>query len=111
MSSSTTDIMSLPPTNSTQNAIAAAVCAAIVAVVCVPIAALFATFGDTYGQRALIYCAVLLWGVAGAGAIFALTWRNTSKISGSLMLKWLVSAFLWPVLLLSWFIVGRKRSK
>lgn len=54
--------MSLPPKNSTQNAIAAAVCAAIVAVACVPIAAFFATFGDSYNQRALIYCVVLLWG-------------------------------------------------
>lgn len=62
--------MSLPPKNSTQNAIAAAVCAAIVVVACVPIAAFFATFGDSYNQRALIYCVILLWGVAGAVAIF-----------------------------------------
>lgn len=71
--------MSLPPKNSTQNAIAAAVCAAIVVVACVPIAAFFATFGDSYNQRALIYCVILLWGVAGAVAIFSLTWRNMSK--------------------------------
>lgn len=104
--------MSLPPKNSTQNAIAAAVCAAIVAVACVPIAAFFATFGDSYNQRALIYCVVLLWGVAGAIAIFSLTWRNMSKkVTVGLMIKWIVSAFLWPLLLLSWLVVGRKRRQ
>ncbi len=104
--------MSLPPKNSTQNAIAAAVCAAIVVVACVPIAAFFATFGDSYNQRALIYCVILLWGVAGAVAIFSLTWRNMSKkVTAGLMIKWIVSAFLWPLLLLSWLVVGRKRRK
>lgn len=105
--------MSLPPKNSTQNAIAAAVCAAIVVVACVPIAAFFATFGDSYNQRALIYCVILLWGGgAGAVAIFSLTWRNMSKkVTAGLMIKWIVSAFLWPLLLLSWLVVGRKRRK
>ena len=104
--------MSLPPKNSTQNAIAAAVCAAIVVVACVPIAAFFATFGDSYNQRALIYCVILLWGVAGAVAIFSLTWRNMSKkVTAGLMIKWIVSALLWPLLLLSWLVVGRKRRK
>lgn len=104
--------MSLPPKNSTQNAIAAAVCAAIVVVACVPIAAFFATFGDSYNQRALIYCVILLWGVAGAVAIFSLTWRNMSKkVTAGLMIKWIVSAFLWLLLLLSWLVVGRKRRK
>ena len=109
--------MSLPPKNSTQYAIAAAVCAAIVAVACVPNeagakSAFFATFGDSYNQRALIYCVVLLWGVAGAIAIFSLTWRNMSKkVTVGLMIKWIVSAFLWPLLLLSWLVVGRKRRQ
>lgn len=105
--------MSLPPKNSTQNAIAAAVCAAIVVVACVPIAAFFATFGVSYNQRALIYCVILLLGVAGAVAIFSLTWRNMSKkVTAGLMIKWIVSAFLWPLLLLlSWLVVGRKRRK
>jgi len=104
--------MSLPPKNSTQNAIAAAVCAAIVVVACVPIAAFFATFGVSYNQRALIYCVILLWGVAGAVAIFSLTWRNMSKkVTAGVMIKWIVSAFLWPLLLLSWLVVGRKRRK
>ena len=104
--------MSLPPKNSTQNAIAAAVCAAFVADACVPIAAFFATFGDSYNQRALIYCVVLLWGVAGAIAIFSLTWRNMSKkVTVGLMIKWIVSAFLWLVRLLSWLFVGRKRRQ
>lgn len=106
-----TDIMSLPPKNSTQNAVAAAVCAAIVAVLCVPIAAFLASFGQTYNERALVYCVVLLWGVAGAIAVFSLTWRNTSgQISVGLMIKWVVSAFLWPLLLISWLVAGRKRK-
>lgn len=102
--------MSLPPKNSTKNAIAASVCAAIVAVACVPIAAFLATFGSSYNERALIYCVVLLWGVVGAITIFALTWRNmNSQITVGLMGQWVVSAFLWPVLLLSWFVAGRNR--
>lgn len=105
-------IMSLPPKNSTRNAVIAAACAAIVAVVCIPIAAFMASFGETYNQRALIYCVVLLWGVAGAIAVFSLTWRNMGEtITVALMGKWIISAFLWPLLVLSWFFVGRKRKK
>ena len=104
--------MSLPPKNSTQNAIAAAVCAAIVAVAFVPISAFFAMLGDSFYQRALIYCVCLLLVVAVAIAIFSLTWRNMSKkVTVGLMIKWIVSAFLWPLLLLSWLVVGRKRRQ
>lgn len=103
--------MSLPPKNSTQNAIAAAVCAAIVAVICVPIAALLATFGDSYSERALIYCVILLWGVAGAITIFVLTWRHSEKqLTMALMFKWIVSAFLWPLLLCAHWIGQRQRK-
>lgn len=103
--------MSLPPQKSAQNAVAAAVCATIVAVACVPIAAFLATFGTTYNERALIYCVVLLWGVAGAVTIFALTRRNMSgKITVALLIKWIVSAFFWPFLLAAWLFSGRRRG-
>ncbi len=104
--------MSLPPKNSTQNTIAAAVCAAIVAVACVPIAAFVASFGETYNQRALTYCVILLWGAAGAITIFSLTYKSAAKkLSAGLMMKWIVSAFFWPLLLISWYFVGRKRNQ
>lgn len=105
------DIMSLPPKNSTQNAIAAAVCAAIVVVACVPIAAFLASFGGTYSQRALIYCGVLLWGVLGAIVLFSLTWKNScKKITISLLGKWSLSAFLWPLLLIAHCVAKRKHK-
>lgn len=62
--------------------------------------------GD-YQTRAWIYTGCVLWVVAGAIAVFAITHRGETKaLSLSRVLLWTVSIWLWPLILLR----SRRRS-
>jgi hypothetical protein len=56
--------------------------------------------GD-YQARAWIYTGCVLWVVAGAIAVFAVTHRGeTRPLSALRVLLWTVSIWLWPLILL-----------
>jgi MFS family permease len=60
---------------------------------------------DSYGLRAGIYSALLLYVVVGAVLLFVkVAQHETRPVSLQRILTWLMSLWLWPVLLL-----GRKR--
>jgi len=58
-------------------------------------------FGDSYGLRAGIYGALLLYVVIGAVVLFVrVAARETRPLSVQRVLLWLLSLWLWPLLLL-----------
>ncbi|MFU0842100.1 MAG: hypothetical protein ACFWTZ_05755 [Burkholderia sp.] len=81
-------------------------------ILCIPIAAYTAAWlGDTYERRALVYCVLLLWCVAGAVTIFAKTWRAPQqRLTLGRILLWCVSLWLWPLLLAASALSRRKRQ-
>lgn len=84
-------------------------CLAVVA--SVPLAAYVGSlFGDTYQARALTYCGLLLWAVIGAISIFFITKdAEQQSLEFKFILLWLVSAWLWPLLVVTW-LIKRKRQ-
>lgn len=80
---------------------------AIALALSVGLAALLGAFlgdvlGGTYGWRAGIYSALLLYVVVGAGVLFAKVARHeTRPLSAQRVALWLASLWLWPLLLLA----------
>lgn len=64
-------------------------------------------FGGSYGLRAGIYGACLLYVVVGAGVLFAKVARHeTRPLSFGRVATWFASLWLWPALL----VAARKRT-
>ena len=84
--------------------------ASIAVVLSVPAAAFTAVaFGSTYETRALIYCAFLLWAVAGAVVVYLKTWRAEKQmLSLKFILLWFASVWLWPLLAVASVLVKRR---
>ncbi len=82
-------------------------------VISVPVAAyLGSIFGDSYNMRALIYCGLLFWAVAGAIVIYLITRQAEEKnMSSGYILLWFVSAWLWPLLAVTWYIKKSQHPK
>lgn len=58
-------------------------------------------FGDTYGARVTIYGLLLLHVIVGAVLLFKrVAQHETRPVSAGRVLRWLVSLWLWPALLL-----------
>lgn len=58
-------------------------------------------FGDTYGARVTIYGLLLLYVVVGAVLLFVrVAQHETRPLSAGRVLRWLLSLWLWPALLL-----------
>jgi len=80
---------------------------AISLVLSVPIAALVARLlgdlvGDSYGLRAGLYSVLLAHVVVGAAVLFVRVARHETRPLGpGRLLKWLLSLWLWPLLLLA----------
>lgn len=78
---------------------------AVSLVLSVPIAALLARLagdfvGDSYGLRAALYSVLLAYVVVGAAVLFMRVARHeTRPLSVGRLLLWLVSLWLWPLLL------------
>lgn len=87
----------------------AGVCLALL--LSVPVAALLGSalgdaLGGTYGWRAGVYSALLLYLVAGAFVLFAKVARHeTRPLSAQRVGLWLVSLWLWPGL---WLMAARR---
>jgi nitrate/nitrite transporter NarK len=79
---------------------------AIALLLSVPIAALLGRalgdlIADSYGLRAGLYSALLVYVVVGAVLLFVkVAQHETRPLSVSRILTWLMSLWLWPVLLL-----------
>jgi nitrate/nitrite transporter NarK len=79
---------------------------AIALLLSVPIAALLGRalgdlIADSYGLRAGLYSALLVYVVVGAVLLFVkVAQHETRPLSLSRILTWLMSLWLWPVLLL-----------
>lgn len=58
-------------------------------------------FGDSYNTRLAIYLVLLLYAIVGAVLLFMRVARHeTQPVSAGRVLRWLLSLWLWPVLLL-----------
>lgn len=58
-------------------------------------------FGDRYEVRVAIYGALLVYVIAGAVLLFVRVARHeTAPVSAGRVLRWLLSLWLWPALLL-----------
>ncbi|MCC7151649.1 MAG: hypothetical protein IT501_06570 [Rubrivivax sp.] len=63
-------------------------------------------FGDSYHTRVAIYAALLAYVVAGAVTLFIrVAQHETRPLSAARVLRWLLSLWLWPLLL-----AGRRRA-
>lgn len=63
--------------------------------------------GGDYGARVTVYGLLLLYVVVGAVVLFVRVARHeTRPVSAGHVLRWLLSLWLWPALLLA----GRRRS-
>lgn len=56
--------------------------------------------GDTYRQRATIYCVLLLWSCCGAITIYFCTQKESGKITVKKLILWIIALWLWPIFLL-----------
>ena len=64
-------------------------------------------FGGDYGARVAVYSVLLLHVVVGAGVLFVkVAQHETRPLSAGRVLTWLVSLWLWPLLLL---LLARKQ--
>jgi len=98
--------MSLKPQ---QNFALTLVGAAIAVLLAIPLAALIGSFaGDSYTSRATAYILVLSWAVAGAISLIFVVGKSTKKPNGRTFLIWILSVWIWPFLLLTYF--GRKKN-
>jgi hypothetical protein len=69
--------------------------------------ALAPLFDDSYGTRLTIYLLLLAYVVAGTVLLFVRVARHeTQPLSAGRALRWLLSVWLWPLLL----AVGRRRG-
>jgi MFS family permease len=68
--------------------------------------ALAPLFGDSYGTRLTIYLLLLAYVIVGAVLLFMRVARyETQALSAGRALRWLLSLWLWPLLLM-----GRRRT-
>lgn len=76
--------------------------AALAVIISVPLAATVAGHLDAdYDTRAWVYTAFLLWVLAGAVVVFALTHEGErGRLSLGRVLTWTASVWLWPLLAL-----------
>jgi predicted MFS family arabinose efflux permease len=76
--------------------------AALAVIISVPLAAWVAGHLDAdYDTRAWVYTISVLWALAGAVIVFALTHEaERGRLSLGRVLKWIVSVWLWPLLAL-----------
>jgi hypothetical protein len=64
-------------------------------------------FGDTYGARVAVYSVLLLYVIVGAVLLFIrVAQHETRPVSAGRVLRWLLSLWLWPALL----VFMRKRA-
>ncbi len=69
--------------------------------------ALAPLFGDSYGTRLTIYLLLLVYVIVGAVLLFVRVARHeTQPLSVGRVLRWLISLWLWPLLLLGWRKAG-----
>lgn len=70
----------------------------------IPVAAFFGSiFGDTYQARSTAYILILAWVVAGAFAIGYVSKKAPEKTTSRFFFLWVISTWLWPLLLLVYF--------
>ncbi len=60
---------------------------------------------DDYNQRALVYIGCLLYAIVGAFVVFRLVAESEQSLAPGRILKWTVSLWAWPILL----VIARKR--
>lgn len=89
--------MSLKQTN---NELANLVGASVAIVLAVPIAAWTGSlFGDTYQARATAYILILAWAILGAVLLWFVTRNSTKPMTVFSIVLWVISIWLWPLLL------------
>ncbi len=77
---------------------------AIAVLVAIPVAAGIASIaGDTYSIRATVYILTLCWVIAGAVSLGYVSANAKSKTGIKAILLWIVSVWLWPILLWVYF--------
>lgn len=83
---------------------------AIAVFLAVPIAAFLGSlFGDSYQTRSTVYILILAWVIAGAFTIGFISKKTPEKTSGRFLFLWIISTWLWPALLATYFLL--KKSK
>ncbi len=70
----------------------------------IPVAASIATVaGDTYSIRATVYILTLCWVIAGAVSLGYVVANAKTKTGIKAIMLWIVSVWLWPILLWAYF--------
>lgn len=100
--------MSLKQNN---NELSRLVGAAIAVLIALPIAAWVGSFiGDSYTARATAYILILAWSVLGAGILCFITRNSTKPVTAVSLILWIISVWVWPILLLVYWQKNKTKS-
>ena len=100
--------MSLKQNN---NELSRLVGAAIAVLIALPIAAWVGSFiCDSYTARATAYILILAWSVLGAGILCFITRNSTKPVTAVSLILWIISVWVWPILLLVYWKKNKTKS-